>query len=143
MHNTANAGIRWRRLAPAILIGVILNAGVFLIGRAAGASMEITDPTMTITVWTILFGTAVPLLLFGLIAWAGSRRVPALRTWFAWAGLAFAVLPAVSPFLFAADLTSAIALAIIHVVAGVVWFIGLAPWQSPVTATTGDAIAAN
>lgn len=141
MTRRSTTSVQPLRLAIAIITGAVVNLAIYLIGAAAGASMSISSPAMQITAATIIIGTIVPLALMGTITWVSSRRVPASRVWLAWAGLTFAVLGTASPFMFAADITTAFTLAFIHVAAGVAWFIGLAPWQRSAVRAANAATA--
>lgn len=115
-----------RRFAVAVLVAAVMNAAVYTIGRGFGGSMIVTSPnSLEISVLVVLVATIVPLTLAGVATWFIARRRPGIRRWAAWIGAAVAILSAPSPLLVAADPATGIALAVMHVVAGIAWFIAL------------------
>jgi hypothetical protein len=114
------------RFAIATASAAAVNVVLFLIVSATGASMVITQPSETpLTLVALIVATIAPLVLAGVVTWFLARRWPVIRTVAAWAGVAVAVLSAPSPLFASADLATGIALGIMHIVAGVAWFIGI------------------
>lgn len=110
-------------------VAVALNLVVLAVLAATGADLSVTVPggpgTLTIDAVAVIAATAGPLLIAGLIATAVVRRVPSLRRWAAWAGLALALVSVVAPLTLEADAATRAGLAVMHVVAGVAWFVAM------------------
>lgn len=117
-----------RRHAALAVAATAGTALVHVAGSALGASMHIDSPAYdTITLPLTVGATLLPLLLAGTVAWLLARPLPIVRPIAPWAGLALATLSMVSPFVLAQDLTTALSLALMHVIAGAAWFTGLTP----------------
>lgn len=116
------------RLAWATLAASVANAVLFLVFAAAGGRMVVTQPAeQRLSVLVAIIATLVPLALAGIAVWFLARRWPMIRTVAAWAGLGVGVLSAFSPALVASDAMTAVGLGLMHVVAGVAWFVGIRP----------------
>lgn len=114
------------RLAIAIGLAVVVNGIVFWIAVAAGAAGAVTQPAyQELTVLVVILATVLPLALAGVVVWFIARRRPAFRRWAAWLGLVVAVVSAVSPLFVSADVATGVALGVMHIVAGVAWFVGI------------------
>jgi len=112
------------RFASAVAIALVVNAVVFWVGSAAGASMIVTQPASTqVTVVVVVIATVAPLVLAGVATWFIALRKPRFRAVASWLGLALAVASAPGPLLVAADLSTGLALGAMHLVAGAAWFI--------------------
>ena len=102
------------------------NAVVFAVARAAGADMlvrrEVTEPAMAVGLGTVAAMTLVPMLAATLLLLAVRRWGP--RSWRALAviGLVVALVTVPAPFTVLAGTSTRVALALMHVVAGVAWF---------------------
>jgi hypothetical protein len=115
----------WARALLAGAAAAAINLVVFAVASAAGASMVITAPQqMTIPWVAVIFASVAPLAIAGVVTWALARRWPRIRVPFAWAGLVVAALSSLAV-LSAGDVTTAIALAAMHVITGVAWFASL------------------
>lgn len=116
-------------LLISIGVAVVLNLVVLAVLAATGADLSVTIPggpgTLTIDAVAVIAATAAPLLVAGLVATAILRRLPSLRRWAAWAGLALAVVSVIAPHTLQADAATRAGLAVMHVVAGVAWFVAL------------------
>lgn len=110
-------------------VAVVLNLVVLAVLAATGADLSVTVPggpgTLTIDAVAVVAATAGPLLIAGLIAAAVVRRVPSLRRWAAWAGLALALVSVIAPLTLQAEAATRAGLAVMHVVAGIAWFVAL------------------
>ena len=71
--------------------------------------------------------TAVPMLAGSAFVVFLARRYPAVRRWSAWGGAAFALITTPMPFTVAEDTTTAVTLALMHVVAGAAWLTAITP----------------
>lgn len=116
-----NIGIR------AVIGAGVLNLLVLVVGRLAGANMSVvrtgaTD-AMEIGAGIVVLMTVLPLAL-GTAALALATRWGS-RGWatVGWLGLAVGLLTTVMPFTVDASTSTAVTLAVMHVVAGVVWFV--------------------
>lgn len=116
-------------LLISIGVAVVLNLVVLAVLAATGADLSVTIPggpgTLIIDAVAVIAATAAPLLVAGLVATAILRRLPSLRRWAAWAGLALAVVSVIAPLTLQADAATRAGLAVMHVVAGVAWFVAL------------------
>lgn len=123
----ASRPFRYVRLAIIAAVAAVANALVFTVGSAAGGSMVIESPAYSqITLAMAVFATLVPLLTAGIVVWLIARRWPGFRAVAQWLGLGVAVLSMASPFVLTDDLTTAISLAAMHVIAGIAWFFAVA-----------------
>lgn|GEM_PF-194296 len=115
----------WGRTLVAGAASAVVNIALYGAGFLSGASMIMASPQPALIPW---FAPAVasflPLAILGVIAWLITRKRPAAKRWFAWAGLAFAVISCAS-LLSAPDAATGISLAAMHLVAGFAWFIAL------------------
>lgn len=110
-----------------IVAAAILNAIVFYIGLAAGASMKVDTPAYTdVSAIVVAIATIFPVLLAGFVTWLIARKYRGFLSFAKWAGLIFAVLSIGSLFAVAEDSATLIALAITHIVVGILWFMGIA-----------------
>ena len=126
-HATAGMrGVSPLRLAVAAAGAVALNLIALGVGSMAGASWETGAPE-SIDALTITVATLLPLLLAGVVTGLIARRRPSFRRTAAWIGLAFGFAGLPMPFIAAGDLATAWALAAMHVITAVAWFIALMP----------------
>lgn len=110
-----------------IVAAALINAVIFYIGLAAGASMKVDTPAYTdVSAIVVAIATIVPVLIAGFITWLIARKYRGFLSFAKWAGLIFAILTIASLFPTAQDTATLIALGITHVVVGVLWFLGLA-----------------
>lgn len=118
------------RVLAALVTAIALALVAFGIASAAGATMLVTTPgspePLQINAGQVVVSLAIPMLVVGALLWWLGRSRPALVRWIAWIGLAFGVLSAAMPFSATSDLPTALALAAMHAVAGIAWFVALA-----------------
>jgi hypothetical protein len=120
----SNATIDLRRYGVAIVAATVLNLIVLAIGSAAGATLEINAPE-SINAPTVAAFTVGIMVIAGAALWALSRRRPSVLGWAPRAGLVFAVVTAVMPFLASPDRKTGVTLAAMHLITGLAWLIGL------------------
>lgn len=114
-----------RRMSIAICIAIVLNLVIFAIGSAAGATWLANGQTVS---WVlVIIATVVPMVIGALITWLLSRGWAKAITVMAWVGLAFAVVTVPAPLLASTNRPTGVALAGMHVVTGIAWFIALRP----------------
>jgi len=103
---------------------LLIWAGALL----AGADFEVSRPgaePMTVGPVTIALMTVAPLLLGGVVLAVATRRSPRVHTVLGWLGLAIGILTAPMPFTVHAGTGTQVALAAMHLVTGVVWWLAL------------------
>ncbi|MCF6468421.1 hypothetical protein FAF44_08445 [Nonomuraea sp. MG754425] len=101
------------RLPAATALAVVADLLVYAAASAAGATWQIDAP-YDVNAMVVAVATAVPLLAAGTIVSAPARRLPAVRTWAAWAGFGLALVSAAMPFVVSSDLPTGLALAVMH-----------------------------
>jgi hypothetical protein len=117
-----NAG----RFAIGTIAATILNIGVHVVGEGIGASMSIDSPAyQNISLPMTGIATFVPFAVAGGVTWFLGRRYPRVIRPFRWIGLAVALVSIISPLAVANDTETGIALAAMHVVGGLAWYLGL------------------
>lgn len=123
---SSSARLNLKKFLLFVVLATVINTVKFLIFQLAGASMRVNTPEYPdITVFMVIFATFIPLALAGTVVWFFSDKSPRFVTFAAWAGLAFGVLSLASPLFVAEDVATGIGLASSHVVAGVIWFVGI------------------
>lgn len=116
----------WRTGLTSGAAALAANAVVFAVARAAGADMlvrrEVSEPAMAVGLGTVAVMTLAPMLAATLLLLAVRRWGP--RSWRALAviGLVVALVTVPAPFTVLAGTSTQVALALMHVVAGVAWF---------------------
>ena len=118
-----------RRLAMATAAAIILNLLVYGVGSAVGATWLANG--QTIAWFLVVVATVVPMAIGGLLTWLLSRRWAKAVSVMAWVGLVLGVITAPAPLLSSDNRPTALALAAMHVVTGVVWFIAVRPRRDP------------
>ena len=121
------AALAWRTGLTSAAVALTADAVVVAVARAAGADLlvrrELSEPAMTVGPGTVAATTLVPMLGATLLLLAARRWGP--RSWRALAsvGLVVGLLTAPAPFTVLAGTSTQMSLALMHVVAGVVWFV--------------------
>lgn len=117
----------WRTGLLSIAVAVTANLLILGLARLAGADMQVRPdpsmPAMTIGIGLVAVSTVLPMLLASvallpLRRW-GSRAWRAL----AWTGLVVGLLTVPAPLTMVAEGTTQAALALMHVIAGLSWFV--------------------
>ena len=114
-----------RRMAVAIAIAVVLNLVVFGIGSAAGATWLANG--QTIAWFLVVVATIIPMAIGGVLTGFLSRRWAKAMFVMAWVGLVFGVVTMPSPLLATENRPTGVALAAMHLITGVAWFIAVRP----------------
>ncbi|APT88588.1 hypothetical protein CFRA_04125 [Corynebacterium frankenforstense DSM 45800] len=103
------------------------NLLIWLVARAAGASMLVDAGNYSEVGAGLTVGASfVPLVVAGAVTWLLAARWPRVRGIARWAGVTLALVSCVSPFLAASGGTSW-ALAAMHVVGALAWYLVTAP----------------
>jgi len=114
------------RFAIVVSAAAVVNLVVFFVGSAAGASMVVnTGATTQLIALLPVVATVVPLALAGVVTWLVARRLPVLRVVAGWAGAVIALCSTAAPLIMSSDAATGLALAVMHVVAGVAWFVAI------------------
>jgi len=117
--------LRWGRLWLAIAAAVVVNLLVYAIGSAAGATWIANG--QAIAWFLVIIATIVPMVLGALITWLLTRAWAGALAAMAWVGLAFALVTVPAPLLSSDNRPTGLALAAMHVVTGVAWFVAVRP----------------
>ena len=121
------AALAWRTGAWTAGIAIVINLIVLGLGRLAGADMSVQPPgspaPMTIGVVQVVATVLVPLLVATVLLIAVRGR--GARAWrlLAAVGLGVGLITVAMPLLATATAATTVALATMHVVTGLVWFI--------------------
>jgi hypothetical protein len=120
-------GAALRAAGGAAAVALVLNLADRLVAGALGADFQVTISGTTQTVGAVMVTTMtlVPMLLGAVALVVASRW--GRRGWDAvgWLGLALGVVSAVLPLTADADAGTRVALALMHLVAGVTWLVAV------------------
>ena len=120
------SGLNFPKFIGFAALASILNSLAFLIGKAADASMVVDQGGLReIALPLVLLATFLPLLLAGGITHLIGKKNPGFISKAAVIGGVFGVATFFAPFLVAQDGGTGITLASNHVIAGVLWYIGI------------------
>lgn len=120
-----NQSINVRKLAGFAAIGGILNSIIFFIAKSADATMIVNQGGSQQIALPMVFGST----FFGLVVAAivanfiGKKSQGFLKN-SPIIGLAFGIVTAVAPFSASDDSKTSIGLASMHIIAGLIWFVG-------------------
>ena len=120
-----NKSIDVRKFAGFAAIGGIPNSIIFFIAKSADATMIVNQGGSQQIALPMVFGST----FFGLVVAAivanfiGKKSQGFLKN-SPTIGLAFGIVTAVAPFTASDDSKTAIALASMHIIAGLIWFVG-------------------
>ena len=104
----------------------VLCGFVFFVSEAAGASMRFSGELFqNLDFIHILRFTAPPILILGLLTFVIGRAAPRFCRIAQWLGVAVAVVSIIVPILFAEDVLSGIALALMHLIVGASWYLAV------------------
>ena len=117
--------INVRKFAGFAVLAAVINSVVFFIARAADATMIINQGgEREIAVPMVLASTLFGLLVAAFFASKIGAKSQAFVSKAPLYGLVFGVVTAVAPFTATDDSKTALGLASMHIVAGLVWFVG-------------------
>ncbi len=120
-----------------------LNAIIFFIGIASGASMKVgSNPEKVVGFDNILQFTWLPLLVFGLVVFLIGRAKKGFVTVAQWIGLIIAVVSMISPIMISADVATGVTLSVIHVVTGAAWFFAVHYGNKKLHVASKDVVVA-
>ena len=114
-----------RKIAGYAVVAGIANSIIFLIAKGAGATMVVNQGgSQEIALPMIIAATLIGLLTPAFVANRIGKRSQGFLSTSPLIGLAFGIVTAAAPFAASDDSKTAFALASMHVVAGVTWYLG-------------------
>ena len=114
-----------RKFAGYAAIAAILNSIIFLIAKGADATMVVNQGgSQEIALPMVLASTLIGLVVAAFIASRIGKKSQGFLTKSPIIGLVFGIVTAAAPFSASDDSKTALALASMHVVAGVTWYLG-------------------
>jgi len=117
--------INVRKFAGFAVLAAVINSVVFFIAKAADATMIIKQGgEREIAVPMVLASTLFGLLVASFFAAKIGAKSQSFLSKAPLYGLVFGVVTAVAPFTATDDSKTALGLATMHIVAGLVWFVG-------------------
>jgi len=128
---TATAGISPRRIGLAALAALAANLAVYAVASAADATW-LADG-LTVGWYLVAFATAVSMLLGAVVTGLLARRWAAAPRWIAWIGLVVGLVTVPSPLLASTNTPTGLALAAMHAITGIAWFVAVLPRRTPAT----------
>jgi len=124
--STNLVAVRPGRLAVAAIVATAINLAVFAAGSIAELDWHLGSG-QSVSAGLVALMTLMPFLVVGAATFLIVHKRPGFRHWAAWGGLAFGILGAPMAFVADARTSTAIALASMHLTAGIGWFLGLMP----------------
>lgn len=122
---TSAPAVNVKRIGLAALAALVLNLVAFAAASAADATWFAND--MTIGWYMVVSGTLIPIAIGVGITVLLARKWAAAPRVMAWVGLAFALVSVPMPFLMSSDTPTSLALAAMHVITGIAWFVAVLP----------------
>lgn len=120
-----NDSFNVRKLALTIIAAAVLNLIAFGIGSVAGATWIANGQSIT---WIlVIVATAIPVAVGWTITFLLARRWAKARAVMAWVGLIFGLVTVPAPILSTGDSATGWALASMHAITGIVWFVAVRP----------------
>ena len=114
-----------RKFASYAAVASIINSIIFLIAKGADATMVVNQSgSQVIALPMVLASTLFGLIVATFIASRIGKKSQGFLTKLPVFGLVFGIVTAAAPFSASDDSKTALALASMHVVAGLTWFIG-------------------
>jgi len=114
-----------RKFAAYAVIAAIVNSIIFIIAKSADATMVVNQGrTQTIAIPMILASTIFGLVIAAFIASRIGNKSQSFLSKSPVIGLAFGVVTAAAPFSASDDSKTSLALASMHIVAGLTWYLG-------------------
>lgn len=114
-----------RKFAAYAVIAAIVNSIIFIIAKSADATMVVNQGrTQTIAIPMILASTIFGIVIAAFIASRIGNKSQSFLSKSPVIGLAFGVVTAAAPFSASDDSKTSLALASMHIVAGLTWYLG-------------------
>ena len=117
-----------RKFAGFAVVAAIVNSIIFIIAKGADATMVVNQGgTQEIALPMVLASTLFGLVIAAVFVNQIGKRSQSFISKAPIIGLVFGVVTAAAPFVASDDSKTALALASMHIVAGVVWYVGAKP----------------
>jgi hypothetical protein len=114
-----------RKFAGFAVVAAIVNSIIFIIAKGADATMVVNQGgAQEIALPMVLASTLFGLVIAAVLANQIGKRSQSFITKSPVIGLAFGVVTSAAPFVASDDSKTALALAAMHVVAGISWYFG-------------------
>ncbi len=114
-----------RKFAGFAVVAAIVNSIIFIIAKGADATMVVNQGgAQEIALPMVLASTLFGLVIAAVFVNQIGKRSQGFITKSPVIGLVFGVVTAAAPFVASDDSKTALALASMHIVAGVVWYVG-------------------
>ena len=114
-----------RKFAGFAFVAAIVNSIIFLIAKGADATMVVNQGgAQEIALPMVLTSTLLGLVIAAVIANQIGKKSQGFLSKSPIIGLVFGVVTAAAPFVASDDSKTALALATMHIVAGVTWYLG-------------------
>ena len=114
-----------RKFAGFAVVAAIVNSIIFIIAKGADATMVVNQGgTQEIALPMVLASTLFGLVIAAVFVNQIGKRSQSFISKAPIIGLVFGVVTAAAPFVASDDSKTALALASMHIVAGVVWYVG-------------------
>lgn len=125
MTNTSKP-FNFTKFAGFAVLAAVLNGISFLIGKATDATMMVDQGDLREIALPMVFAaTLFPLLMAGAVTFGIGKNSPKFVSKAALIGGIFGVVTLFAPFLVAQDTGTGITLASNHVIAGIIWYVGI------------------
>lgn len=105
----------------AAVAAAVVNVVVLFIGQAAGASLVAGGQPVGVA--QVIIATLVAFGLGAGLLWLVARKQPERARLLAWAGLVVGIASVIGPLTMAAELTTGLTLAVMHVATALAWFV--------------------
>mgnify|MGYP000509766183 CR=1 FL=1 len=115
--------INIRKFAGYALIAAVINSVIFLLAKSANAAMTVKQSEIKLSM--VFAETLIALIVASVIASLIAKLSKSFSSKMALIGAVFGVATAIAPLTSADDSKTGIALALNHVVAGALWYVGV------------------
>lgn len=104
----------------------VLNAIVFFVAKSSGATMIVNQGgAQEIMLPLVIGATLISMFVAALATNLIGKKYPSFISKSAWLGAIFGVVSAISPFTVAVEIKTSLALASNHIIAGLIWYVGI------------------
>jgi energy-converting hydrogenase Eha subunit A len=115
--------INIRKFAGYALIAAVINSVIFLLAKSANAAMTVKQAEIKLSM--VFAETLIALIVASVVASLIGKISKSFNSKMALIGAVFGVVSAIAPLTSADDSKTGIALALNHIVAGALWYVGV------------------
>ena len=115
--------INIRKFAGYALIAAVINSVIFLLAKSANAAMTVKQAEIKLSM--VFAETLIALIVASVVASLIGKISKSFSSKMALIGAVFGVVSAIAPLTSADDSKTGIALALNHIVAGALWYVGV------------------